>query len=393
VYHIHWSVDPFYVHIKEIVMDYLEYLGLILGFVLAGSAIAFPFFLNWLAEENILFTKVQEGTVKTILRGRSFERHIMSFENYHLNDPSHRFDPSKPEWEVIYHGVEAGTVEERNARYDDRHPLLKHFGLYWVGLPWANSVYVYSFEWNETYTDKDGKEKVLPRAEPTDFIYVTDFTYAIVTEGAETRDMLLTQELTLVTVAIRNPYRALFSGEDWMRRITAAINRNVRAFVGTKPYTQLISAVNPVEFSRPIIKLNEKLPDDGGKVDLKGLKRRYGVEIRTADLQTIELSGDAQKQNQEATTKAYVAGREAEATVIASQAKATSIQNIGEAEAGALEKRLAVIKSYGDAGVKLAGFDAIREASNGPGSTVVWANDPLGATAGILNAGKKGNTP
>lgn len=348
-------------------------------------------FLPWLAKENILVTKVNEGTAKAIMHGNSLERFVMSFKRHHLNDPEKPwYNPNKNDWEVVYHGKNADDD------YDDRWWLIKYLGLYWVGWPWRASVYVYQFEWNETYTDRSsGKEKVLSRGEATDFVYVADFPYAIITDEAETKDNLPTDELTLVTVAIRNPYRALFGSEDWMRRVTAAINRHVRDFVGDQTFDELRESEKKDEFSQPIIELNDKLPDDkklpDGSLDSSedhGLTQRYGVHIRTADLQSIALSGEGQKRHQEATTRKYVAAQEAEAVRLEGQAQADVIEKIGKAEAEALRSRLAVIQEHGDAGMALAGYDAIQESSKGPGNTVIWANNPLTAVSDMF--GKKG---
>ena len=390
-----------------------------------------PFLLQWLAKENILVTTVKEGTGKAIMRGDSFDHFIMSFAGYHLNDP--RESPEKlgkdtgwyepylkdesgkvvtldgkpvklPDWEVVYHGPDnqKGFKKTGDDFYDDRHPLLKKLGLYWVGLPWINSVYVYGFEWNETFTDKkiDGKERILPRAEPTDFFYVADFTYAIVTGGAETKDRLPTDELTLVTIAIRNPYRALFTGEDWIRRATSAINRHVRNFVSSKGYDELISLAKEEcklvkeiadmwseEFSMPIIRLSEFLADENEDSQMpRGLKGRYGIEIRTADLQSIELSGtpEEKKEHQEAAAAKYTAEQTAKATILTGTADAQIIKLKGDQEAKALEARLDVIKNHGSDGIVLAGYDAIQESSKGPGNTVIWANNPLTQLADIL---------
>lgn len=372
-------------------MFYLLGVAVLVTIVVAVFVVAIPFFFQWLAEEDIFFTTVKEGTAKAIVRGKSFERFIMSFEGYHLNDPSktdwHRSE--KPDWEVLYHGRgnTNGFVREDDRFYDDRSPLLRYLGLYWVGMPWAYSVYVYGFEWNETITGEGGKEKILPRAEATDFIFVADFTYAIETDGAETEDRLPTDELTLVTIAIRNPYRALFSGEDWMRRITAAINRLVRDFVGKHEFANLISA-DLSDFSKKIVTLSKELPDDEPVPAPRGLEGRYGVIIRTADLQTIELSGGAQEQHQKATTRKYVAEQEAVATRLDGQAKADVIEITGEKEASALRKRLEVIKEHGEAGIALAGYDAIQEASKNAGSQIIWANNPLAPLAALLKPEK-----
>lgn len=371
-----------------------------------------PSLMQWLAKENILFTTVKEGTAKAIMRGDSFDHFIMSFKGYHLNDPRKKkwhcpwlkdetgvevIDKGEkiklPDWEVVYHGEgnKKGFKETDDAFYDDRSSFLKNLGLYWVGLPWVNSVYVYGFEWNETYMNK-GKEELLPKAEATDFIYVADFTYAILTDGAETKDRFPTDELTLVTVAIRNPYRALFTGEDWMRRVTAATNRHVRIFVGNKGYDDLISITGvetatmavaskrwAKEFSKPIINLNSLLADEtNASPPPTGLKGKYGIEIRTADLQTVELSGspEEKKKHQEAAAHVYTAKQTAKAELLAGQAKADVIKMVGDKEAMALEARLAVIEKHPSSGEMLAQLDAMREAS-GAGARVIWANNPF----------------
>ena len=387
--------------------------------------IGLPILLQWLAKENILVTTVREGTVKAIMKGDSLDHFIMSFNGYHLNQPGEEWYytglkkdgkvtkdvadivEKLPDWQVVYHGKgnRKDFSEHEDACYDRRSKLLKKLGLYWVGLPWIYSVYVYGFEWSETQTTKDGDEKLFPRAEATDFIYVADFIYAIKTAGAETKDRLPTDELTLVTVAVRNPYLALFGGEDWMRRVVAATNRHVRTFVGSRNYQELISPdekkvgkmeeVEPEsrdiekhwkKFSKPLVDLTDKLPDDDESSKRpSGLKGRYGVEIRTADLQTMELSGDGKALNQAAATKRYVAEQEAAEITLTGQAKADVVEKMGEKEAIALRARLAVIKENGKAGELLAQLDAMQEASKGAGNTVIWANSPFVAVAEALS--------
>ena len=345
------------------------------------AAVAFPFFLKWLAEENILVTTVKEGTVKAIMRGKNFERFLMSFEGYHLNDPfAWWYGPSKREWEVLSHDRKDGKW------YDNRPWLLKKLGLYWVGWPWVNSVYVYMFEWNETYLDKDGKTRVISRMEATDFIYVADFTYAMVTEDGETKDRITIDVLTLVTVAIRNPYRALFSGVDWMRRVGAAINRYARTFIGERDLQDLIQKQHSTEYSGPLIRLTETLPDDAEEAPEKGLEGRYGVLIRTADFQTLEPTGTEKMKQEykEAMAKLYIAEQNAKAIKVEGQAKADVIAMVGKKEAASLEKRLVVIDAHESTGPMLAQLDAMQEAAKGPGNTLIWANDPFVAVGAKL---------
>ena len=123
------------------------------------------------------------------------------------------------------------------------------------------------------------------------------------------------------------------------------------------------------------------------------MRGRYGVEIRTADLQTIDLSGDGKASHQAAATRAYVAEQDARAVVLEGEARASVIEMTGNKEASALASRLKVIKENGEAGTLLAQLDAMREASKGAGNTIVWANNPFIAPAGMTRPEVKGGTP
>jgi regulator of protease activity HflC (stomatin/prohibitin superfamily) len=360
-------------------------------FVIVVSPISLAFFLQWLGKRSVLFTMIKEGSAKAIMRGGSFDRMIMSFEGYHLHYKGcPGYDHERwAEWQVLYHGPNNLNGFEgdhqKDETYDKRPWLLKKLGLYWVGWPWASNVYIYEFEWNETVTVKEGDEQILTRREATDFIFVEDFPYGIVVEGAETNDLLPTRVIVIITVAVSNPYNAMFRTQDWMRRITASITREIRLFVGTQTYGELISTrkdgaqdntpagqqqYNKTKLSKPIIDLNDKLPDN----DDIGLERLYGILIKAADLLSIVLAGDAKKQNETAATAVFVAEREAEAIRKKGQANADVVVMMGDAETKALQKRLAVIRDNGPEGIRLAELDAMESAGKGPGTTIVWPN-------------------
>lgn len=382
-----------------------------------------------LASMDICFTFCQEGTAKLIMRGKSFHRCIMSFAGYHLNDPEKpgyqqyekgKGSPRIPDWEVVYHGIgnKIGFKEEGDAYYDDRPWILKKAGVYWVGWPWLHSVYEYPFEWNELSMDiETGEEKIFPRKALTRFIYVADFTYAVRTVGAETKDRLPTDLITLVTIAIRNPYRALLLVEDWMQRLTAAINPHVRTFVGSKDYQEIIVPVKKKlqdekeggeekddseennekrnekiekewweNFSKPIVDLNKKLlgekytdKTDKSGVSEKpsGLEGRYGIKVRTAELKDVDLSGESKGENLKNTIKEYAAKQDAivKTTIANAEGKAKII--IGNADATALESRLQVIDRYGSTGELLIQLDTMKDSAGKDGNTIIWANNPL----------------
>lgn len=340
--------------------------------VAVGIVIVLIWLLPLLAAEGILVCRVKEGTVKAILHGSSLHHFAMSFKGHHLNDPrSKKYDDEKPAWQIIYHGDDAGKDRE----YDTRFWLLRYLGLYWVGMPWRARVYVYEFQWNETRLNKDGNEEIYARDERTDFAYVSDFPYAFVTM-ANTNEMLTTQERTILTVAIENPYKALFGSENWMERTTSANNRYVREYVGKHKYEEVVAKTDEKHFCDVMLSLNDKMPGQDPDTGSKGLVERYGVRIKGADLQFVDLAGDAKKQHEEAATMHFTAEKKADATRLQGEAEAYVIEQKGEKEAQAIEKRITAITKNPDVGIALAGLDAL-QASGEKGNTIVWANNPL----------------
>lgn len=368
--------------------------------VVMGLFVGFLLIIGWiwiLGKGNSLFTFVREGSAKAIMHGDGFDHFVMRFRNYHLNDPRKPwFDPSIPEWQVIFHGRPDGEINHDDPKfhdrsYDDRHWLLRALNVHWVGIPPIYRVNRYRFRWNEIVVGDDGKEKLDPRNEMTDFIFVQDFTYAIVADNAHTSQGVPIEAVHLDTLAVRNPHRALFIVDNWLLRVGSATSREARNYIGKRTYRQLLSetdesdpaAILADSFSAPICKLNKELPDI--EEPPYGLEGRYGVKIRTSDLKSINLPEGAEEVG-EATTVLFIAQQNAEALKVSSEAeaqaervtgtaKADVITLTGKAHAKALESRLKVILKAGRTGELLAQLDAM--SAEGSGKTVIWANNPF----------------
>jgi regulator of protease activity HflC (stomatin/prohibitin superfamily) len=362
--------------------------------------VGFLIILAWiwfLAKGNSMFTFVREGSAKAIMHGDGFHHFVMRFRNYHLNDPRKPwFDPSIPEWQVIFHGRPDGEINHDDPKfhdrsYDDRHWLLRALNVYWVGIPPIYRVNRYRFRWNEIVVGDDGKEKLYPRNEMTDFIFVQDFTYAIVADNAHTSQGVPIEAVHLDTLAVRNPHRALFIVDNWLLRVGSATSREARNYIGKRTYRQLLSetdetdpsAIQADSFSAPICKLNKVLPDI--EEPPYGLEGRYGVKIRTSDLKSINLPEGAEDVGK-ATTAEFIAIENARALKVSSEAEATAelvtgkakadvITLTGKAHAKALDARLKVILKAGNTGELLAQLDAM--SADGPNKTVIWANNPF----------------
>ncbi len=357
-----------------------------------------------LAEQDKLFTFVREGTAKVIMRGAEFDRAIMVFDNFHLNDPkASYFDPTLPEWHVVYHGrkTDAGGVYtpgtendilHTDSFYDLRPWYLKLAGLHWVGLPPVSSVYRYQFKWTELQTALGGKQILVSRDDETNFIFISDFTYGLYSGEAQTVDGVTVEIVHLDTLAVRNPRLALFSGEDWMLRVGAVTGREARNHIGKRTFAQLRSETDQKDlvlqeedsFSLPIVRLSHRLPDE--TLPPFGLELRYGVLIRSAD--TFELQYEGSDRLKAAFTAGLVAKEEAGAARLEAEGKADAERIRGKAEADVtimtaranareLLMQLRVMRTDPETSRLLAQLNALAETSKGPGTTMVWAQNPL----------------
>jgi hypothetical protein len=392
-----------------------------------AAGLASPFVANWLSKTDTVFTKVPEGTVKAIMRGQGLERLIICSLDSHLNDPGEAwFDPAFPNWEVL--------DNQPGVNYDSRSEILKTAGVYYIGLiPAFTSVKRYQFRWNEARLNEEThKLETWSRDRETDFIYISDFPYRILLSKAECKDGIpLDIEYQLV-IRITNPAKALFSTENWLESVSEAVIRQARSYVGSRTYKELLSESDekkglvgkplgpddsipeydddPDSFSCKIIKLSEELPDDRADAEAfkKGLSGRYGVTIVGFNPLTVEIVGDHAGEYEEATVAEFTADKKAYATRTAGQAeadaelakgtaqaevmkrqgeakaaaelaegraKARVIALKGTAKAMALKAKLTSLHQFGRLGELVAQVEGMK--ANGPGKTVIWANNPF----------------
>ena len=387
-----------------------------------GAAVSPAFVATRLSKTDTVFTRVPEGTVKAIMRGASFERLVMSFKGYHLNDPGESwYDQSIPAWEVLSHG------QNEDTKYDSRPAFMRQAGVYFVGfLPSFTSVKRYQFSWTEPKLDlKTNKQISWSRDEETDFIYVSNFPYIMNLSGAECADGIPLDVKFQVVLRVTNPYKALFDTENWHETVVGEILRLGRDFVGSRTYKELLSETpkgktdntgttvdDGESFSCKIVKLTNELPDDRSDADTheKGLSGNYGVTVVTVNVEEVEISGENKAQYQQTTLKAYTAEQDAiaieraadaaaystrvqanadaDAKLLKSKAKARATLQIGIAESMVLTRRLRALDQFKDLGKLVAQVDAMK--ADGPGKTIIWANSPFiqshQGLAGLLSA-------
>jgi len=381
--------------------------------LLAGTALASPFVFSGWADEDYLFTKVEDGTGKIINKGDSFHRVIMSFEDHHLNDPTKPwFDPSQPRWEVLKNepGVSylckpwlpkkflpKHTSYPAN-NYDNRPWLLREFGLFWVGLPKMRQIRSYNFSWNEYQRQQigDGDLVIRPRKEVTNIFKVNDFSYVMVLTDAKTADNLTVRAEFVTVVRMTNPKKALIDSDDWLVQLEAYIDRQARSFIGSFTYDQLRSETDDValaakeDFSKRMRELTLRLPDEE-ELSALGTKGTIGITIGSANLEKIVLSGAHAVENEKLSIAAYGADQAALVAVKASEAEATALRNvngakadgirdIGAAEAAATKMLLDVLAEQPE----MAKAKLMKDALTSPGDGKVIGID-VSALGGLVD--------
>lgn len=379
----------------------MSVLPITISTLLAGGAvaayIATPFMLSGAAEDNVLYTKVTEGTGKVIVKGRSFHSAILSFRGYHLNDPKrHYFNPKEPEWEVL--------ENEPGNHYEHRPAYTREFGLYWVGIPGMRKVYTYKFAWNEYREKKDGTNEVWHRDESTELFIANDFSYVIVVEDAKTQDNLPVRAEFVIIVRITNPFKALFASNDWRMQLESYVDRQARNFIGSFSYDQLRSETDEDEkrteenFSEPMRRLTLELPEEQNIPEdkRKGLKGTIGITVKAANMESIVLSGPAAEENERLSLAAYTADRNAETVVKAAEATAQSTRInadaaahatkvTGEAEVQIISARIEAMEKNPELANAMMVTDALGKP--GDGKTIIVPSNLADLAGGLL--GKK----
>jgi hypothetical protein len=321
--------------------------GVIIGLWVMGactglfSIVAVPYAL---ARFNVVWTIVQEGQVKTILKLGQFHRNIMSYKG-------HDFDQ---DWNVI-----------------DSLPHRRLFGGFqFVGIPIIHTVHTYKFSWmSYQQVQKDGGiiyQAIPHKDELLDYILVQDDVYFSFIDKAETIGMVPVDVSLLLTIRILNPYKALFRVQNWLEVTLNQVVPALRAFIGTKEFEQLTSGETRKQVEQ---KFNEFLRFS--HID-EFLRENYGVDLRKADMAAIDPGGNRGIAYVEAASKKWEAEKEKE-----------KILTIADAQVERVNRVYGAIKRHGDAGLFIRAAEAAEEVGKGAGNTVLF---PLGPIKDLIEA-------
>jgi hypothetical protein len=325
--------------------------GLIL---LAGGVFCFIYF--FLAPNDYFWTFIEDGTIKTIVKGTTFDHFLIAWEGkvFEIQMREHKDDP-EANWEIV----------EGNKR----KPM---FGLYWVGIWPINAVLLMRVQFNHMHPD--GKIKY--HDETQDFLvakidnYVFDYSLKDETPAEDMNGIPLGATM-IIPMGIGNPYIARFRYTQSFATISAAAKAATRTFLAKYRYKEDLLAMKagkgiedlqaergiPVgerakegedlrkklweEFVRVISlkasEQNEAFVEEEGTIKAFG----WAIHRKGADL----INFDPDKNYRDLTTLAYRTQKEGERSVIQSQFRIkVAEQNLQTAE---INKKIKTLETGG----------------------------------------------
>ncbi|HRH31257.1 MAG TPA: hypothetical protein PK950_01190 [Candidatus Paceibacterota bacterium] len=271
----------------------------------------------WLATKNVFFTdRIQEGMAAAVMEGGSFHHFIMLYRDHSLDD-------------------DFNIIKDKGSK---GHYPFAIWGRVWIGIPGVRKLYTYTMQWEEI----DPATKLpVPRDEPTFFIFVASFSYALSVEGAEEKGKRPVDAVAVITVEPTNLFTALFKVESYQSQLRTFATKQMVSLIGANLFDDLISELDDgPQFSTELLTLNEKVPGSAAGVNLSTL---IGFKIIQATLYSIGFTGDMAKEFQKANSAKKVAQELAEAAQIEGKGIGDKHREIEGANIEMEKKRLEMI--------------------------------------------------
>lgn len=284
-----------------------------------------------IAQIDLIFTIVEEGTAKGIYRFGKLSRIVMSYTDRYLNK-------------------NGDVVEGRNA--------LKNIfgGLKILGIPFMHSTRMKKFRWTSWVQTKEG-DKIVERPKSTekdiDYVFVKDDQYFLFVENAETLEMIPVDFSLLLSIRIVNVRKALTRTDDWLETAQNRISAATREFISQQSFHRVYATVELKEVKKPDIKKTVEALNEFLKETLADILKTYGVDVFNVEILNIDPSGEVAETVREKSLQEYNALRDKEKIVIDS-----------DAESQRLDKVYGKIKELGDTGRFIRLMEAIEKSTN-----------------------------
>ncbi|MCX6714128.1 MAG: hypothetical protein NTV48_03435 [Candidatus Vogelbacteria bacterium] len=337
-------------------------LGLALGSIPAS------FLGIWiLAKKNAFFTTREEGKIKAEIVGGKIESFVFALDGYRqletdedATDYNSRLARPIParQWEIV-----PEELAEPVAVSDNRFLrwLNREFGIEWIGLWPAHSIYQYKLSASTVVVDDDGNTTGKRHNELTQFVYAKRVAYHSKFPARTHPNQGIEVEIEYIFyLRCINPYIALFGLDDWYVAVTNFTNALGVRFVASRLWEEI--NVHTDVYGKGTTKNPPKMAVDREKVKKDEFNlwlserkddiwEKFGFALEDAIIirkkpvgaQAIALVDSfAQKATEEELGKAKVvkANKDADVKEASGRGQAAYIENVGKAEGAATQARL-----------------------------------------------------
>lgn len=368
-----------------------DFLAAVLA-IFVTSFLWLPWFLEMLADHNFLITSLKEGSAKAIMSFGEFSRLVMAYKGYYFNT----------NWDVMRESDTEGTANHTRVPDHWIDELLPG-GLRWVGLPFANKVYDYHFQWTsirqgslgegvqtgkgvEAIVEQKNLEDLLvARDERPDYIVLKRDVYGITIQDTEDKDLFPVSAIALLTGRIVNPYKALFNTEQWLEQVTNFLRPYLKEYIGGHSFQELVTASKKGEENALAGALTARaesdeilgLPSPDHRTVGEYICAEWGFRIEHLNLVNFKTVG-----------KLGEAFQTAAATKFVKHQEAVGIMEIADAEAYRITTVADAIEKKGETGLFLRGVEAYEEASRFGNQSTIIGSHPVSM---LVNAAKPEN--
>ena len=319
-----------------------------------------------------LFTFLEEGKAKIIIRGETPVRAIMNFADHRFKRVGER--TSAKYWEV----VDIQKIGDLGFNSENDRPEKPYRDCHWFVRPWAAYVYrltgavftgIYPFQRVHEYRlertkiiRKDGEIGGLASVEDiSDHFRVRNFLYPILVPSADTLDKISLKILVTLVARITNPYSAAFGIDHWDQKLVNEGTDAISNFARTRNLEDVMSA-----------------KDAAKALELKEAIKKVGDDtIDGFDMVDADINDISPNLNDEEKARLYaeaLAKPVAAATKIDGKARADVLRDLNEANAAGGEFALATLTTEAQ----------VRMAKESKGGTTLFVGGTNDSNAAIL---------
>lgn len=244
----------------------------IIGILAIGFNPWLPFIPLYLAQFNLFWTTVTEGTAKVVLRMGKYDKTLLAKKGHIV-------------------------LEEKGARGDegDIVPTVASdweykSGLRWVGIPPFWYVYTTTMKYIKALPreNKDGNMYEEREHPNTDYIFAkVDYQYALLFDSAEDKDKLPLSGQITMTARVINPEKAFFRVGNWYNALVSRVLPRVREYISEHTYDAIIHDPD-VQLDEAVLKaLKTEKVDDKERTIIQVLEQDYGMQLVALEMVDI----------------------------------------------------------------------------------------------------------